>query len=83
VGLRAGLDSEARGKILLPLPGIKPRLPGHPVHTQDTILTELPWLHIITVPVRICQCFQFHCHLSEGFTITMKKMVAELKSSFK
>jgi hypothetical protein len=41
---RAGLDTEARGKTLLPLPGIEPRLPPQP----DTVLTELPWLQIIT-----------------------------------
>jgi hypothetical protein len=38
VGPRAGLDTEVRGKILLPLPGIELRSPGRP----DTILTELP-----------------------------------------
>jgi hypothetical protein len=43
VSARAGLDTEVRGKILLPLPGIEPRLPGRPVHSQ-TLLTELPWL---------------------------------------
>jgi hypothetical protein len=41
VGPRAGLDTEARGKILLPLPGIEPRSPGRPVRTQ-TLLIELP-----------------------------------------
>jgi hypothetical protein len=30
VGLRAGLDTEARGKILSPLLGIEPRSPGRP-----------------------------------------------------
>jgi hypothetical protein len=30
VGSRAGLDTEARGKILLPLPGIEPRSPSRP-----------------------------------------------------
>jgi hypothetical protein len=34
VGLRAGLDTEVRGKNLLPLPGIEPRSPGRPVHSQ-------------------------------------------------
>jgi hypothetical protein len=36
VGPRAGLDTEAIGKILLPLPGIEPRLPGHPVSSYGT-----------------------------------------------
>jgi hypothetical protein len=31
VGPRAGLDTEARGKILLSLPGIEPQLPSRPV----------------------------------------------------
>jgi hypothetical protein len=31
VGPRAGLDTDARGKILLPLPGIEAGSPGHPV----------------------------------------------------
>jgi hypothetical protein len=33
-GPRAGLDTVARGKILSPLPGIKPRLPGRPARSQ-------------------------------------------------
>jgi hypothetical protein len=44
VGPRTGLDTETRGKILSPLPGIEPRSPGRPVRSQDTILTELPRL---------------------------------------
>jgi hypothetical protein len=31
---RAGFDTEARGKILSPLPGIKPRSRGRPAHSQ-------------------------------------------------
>jgi hypothetical protein len=34
VGPIAGLDTEARGKILFASTGIKPRLPGRPVHSQ-------------------------------------------------
>jgi hypothetical protein len=34
VGHRAGLDTEARGKTLLHLPGIEPWPPGRPVHIQ-------------------------------------------------
>jgi hypothetical protein len=40
VGLRAGLNTEARGKTLLPLPGL---YPGRPV-CSHTILTEPPQL---------------------------------------
>jgi hypothetical protein len=43
---RAGLDTEARGKILSPVPGNEPRSPGHPavaIHYTDwaTRLTEI------------------------------------------
>jgi hypothetical protein len=34
VGPRTGLDTEARGKNPLPLSGIEPRSPGHPVRSQ-------------------------------------------------
>jgi hypothetical protein len=34
VGPRAGLDTEVRDKILLPLSGIEPRSPSHQVHSQ-------------------------------------------------
>jgi hypothetical protein len=34
VGPRAGLNTEVRGKILLPLPGIEPRSPGRPARSQ-------------------------------------------------
>jgi hypothetical protein len=34
VSPKAGLDTEARGKILSPLPGIEPRSPGGPVRCQ-------------------------------------------------
>jgi hypothetical protein len=34
VGPRAGVDTEARGKILSPLPGIEPRSPGRPSRSQ-------------------------------------------------
>jgi hypothetical protein len=35
VGPRAGLDTEARRKILCPLPGIEPVSPGRPAHYTD------------------------------------------------
>jgi hypothetical protein len=34
VGTTAGLNTEARGKILSPLPGIEPRLPSRPACSQ-------------------------------------------------
>jgi hypothetical protein len=39
MGPRAGLDTEVRGKILSPLPGIEPRPPGRPAvarHYNDS-----------------------------------------------
>jgi hypothetical protein len=33
-GPRPGMDTEATGKILSPLPGIEPRSPGRPVRSQ-------------------------------------------------
>jgi hypothetical protein len=41
VGPRAGLDTEDRGKNHFPPPGVKPRSPGRPARSQDTILPEL------------------------------------------
>jgi hypothetical protein len=35
VGPRTGLDTEATGKILSPLPGIEPRSPGRPARSQS------------------------------------------------
>jgi hypothetical protein len=34
VGPRAGLDTEARGKVLSPLPEIEPQSPGRPVRSK-------------------------------------------------
>jgi hypothetical protein len=42
VGPRAGLDNEARGKILSPLPGIEPRSPGRPARSQTLYCLSYP-----------------------------------------
>jgi hypothetical protein len=42
MGLRAGLDTEARGKILSPLPGIEPQSPGRPAHSQTLYCLSYP-----------------------------------------
>jgi hypothetical protein len=42
MGPRAGLDTEATGKILLPLPGIEPRLPGRPFRSQTLYCLSYP-----------------------------------------
>jgi hypothetical protein len=39
---RAGLDREARGKSLSPLPGIEPRWPGHPIRSQTLYWLSYP-----------------------------------------
>jgi hypothetical protein len=47
VGFRAGLDTEVRGIILLPLPGIEPRSPGSPVSSQTLYWLSYPGSHIL------------------------------------
>jgi hypothetical protein len=42
VGPKAGLDTEARGKILSPLPGIEPRSPGRPARSQTLYCLSYP-----------------------------------------
>jgi hypothetical protein len=42
VGPRAGLDTKDRRNILLPLPGIEPRSPGHPVRSQTPYWLSYP-----------------------------------------
>jgi hypothetical protein len=42
VGPRAGLDTEARGKILLRLPEIEPQSPGVPVRSQTLYCLSYP-----------------------------------------
>jgi hypothetical protein len=44
VGSRAGLDTEATGKIISPLPGIEPRSPGRPACSQ----THTDWANRLT-----------------------------------
>jgi hypothetical protein len=49
VGPRAGLNTEVRGTILLPLPGIEPRLFGRPLRSQT-----LYWLSYPSSPLTVC-----------------------------
>jgi hypothetical protein len=42
VGPRASLNTEARGKILSPLPGIEPRSPGRPSRSQTLYSLSYP-----------------------------------------
>jgi hypothetical protein len=52
VGPRAGLDTEARRKILWPLPGIEPPSPGRPARSQTLHCLSYPGsrLLILTRP---------------------------------
>jgi hypothetical protein len=56
VGPRAGLDTEARGKILSPLPGIEPRSPGRPARSQT-----LYWL---SYPAHTCVLSFSYSHIA-------------------
>jgi hypothetical protein len=42
VGPRAGMDTQAGGKILSPLPGIEPRSPGCPVRSRTVYCLSYP-----------------------------------------
>jgi hypothetical protein len=42
---RTGLDTEARGKILSPLPGIEPRSPGRPARSQTFVIGRTQFLN--------------------------------------
>jgi hypothetical protein len=42
VGPSAGLNTEVRGKIFLPLPGIEPRSPGRPARSQTLYWLSYP-----------------------------------------
>jgi hypothetical protein len=54
VGTRAGLDTEATGEILSPLPGIEPRSPGRPVRSQTLYWLSYPAHHkVMHVPILI------------------------------
>jgi hypothetical protein len=49
---RAGLDTEARGEIISPLPAIEPWSPGHPARSQT-----LYWLSYPAPPLEACQYY--------------------------
>jgi hypothetical protein len=42
VGPRAGLDTQLRGRILLPLPGIEPQSSGRPARSQTLYCLSYP-----------------------------------------
>jgi hypothetical protein len=53
VGPRAGLDTEARGKILSPLPAIEPRSPGRPARSRTLYWLSDPGLSVCLSPSSI------------------------------
>jgi hypothetical protein len=54
VGSGAGMDTGARGDILLHLPGIEPRSPGRPVCSQ-TLHWRLRRLPVVIITNKICK----------------------------
>jgi hypothetical protein len=68
VGSRAGLDTQVRGKILLPLPRIELRSPGRPVRSQTLYLLSYPDQILFIIITLICKpslsyskvCHYFH-----------------------
>jgi hypothetical protein len=67
VDTRAGLDTEATEKIILPLPGIEPRSPSRPVRSQDTILSYPGSLSFLLVYKNYNSAF--HCFTREPLSI--------------
>jgi hypothetical protein len=64
VAPRAGLDTEARGKVLLPLPGIEPWSPC-------TVINSVEILHYVNVAIIMKQRYLLIKHLlSEGITLS-------------
>jgi hypothetical protein len=68
VGPRAGLDTENRGKILSPLPGIEPRSPGRPAHSQLLYWLSYPGSLSMTVCPKLCPCKTQPTHLYSDWT---------------
>jgi hypothetical protein len=62
---RAGLDNEARGKILSPLRGIEPRSPGRPVRSQTLYWLSYPGSHLLRYGLYITLLF----NRSSGFKL--------------
>jgi hypothetical protein len=81
VGPIAGLDTEAAGKILSPLPGIEPRLPGRPVRSQTLYwLSCFLTLYATKLFVNFPQgsLHYFHPHFHQHNSICIIKYVFSL-----
>jgi hypothetical protein len=61
MGLRAGLDTEARGIILLPLPGIEPRSPGRLARSQTRYSLSCPANITVAIPLESMRGPQNNC----------------------
>jgi hypothetical protein len=83
VSLRASLDTEARGKILLPLPGIEPWFSGRPRDRSYDVFTyylppagiALPYVRVLYFASRNCLSFTLtyasslrHCRFPSRWT---------------
>jgi hypothetical protein len=66
VGPRAGLDTEARGKILFPQPGIEPLSPGRPARSQTLYCLSYPGSYMFCVHIYISWRggHNYLCHFS-------------------
>jgi hypothetical protein len=63
VGRTAGLDTEARGEILLPLPEIEPRSSGRPARSQTLYCLSYPANVIVVSMERLQLLFQVQMYL--------------------
>jgi hypothetical protein len=78
VGPRAGLDTEARGKILSPLPGIEPRSSGRPCCSR---VTRLAALHKLSTVSRVTWFSSPVCNLRLlGFYVVFSVIMGARRS---
>jgi hypothetical protein len=68
VGPRAGLDTDARGKILSPLPGIEPRSPCRPARSQTLYLLSYPAYRKYNNDLNFICCVWKQCTQAENFS---------------
>jgi hypothetical protein len=61
VGLRTSLGTQARGKLFLPLPGIKLRSPGRPVCSKILYCLSYPTSSVILLNQLQFLTLQFMC----------------------
>jgi hypothetical protein len=83
VGSRAGPDTEARGKILSPLPRIEPRTPSRPAPSQTLYWLSYPdWLYYTTIVHENCtRCNNSRCLHTSVYTLLHYRCVGEVAVS--